>query len=173
MAKAVAGGPGVTQNIAWTVKDGVASCSINGTVVGSFDKATLLGEGKLASTNERVCSAYPEQWRCDDATDARSRITVELSTAGEQAEIIREIREAFAQADCFLRVGPALPVTAFRNVLDIGPIAEPAAPQPIRLRAAIGAAPCAWRRAISRQTRSAVTPTESRRAGSQGFSAGA
>ncbi len=62
-------------------------------------------------------------------------------SAGEQAEIIREIREAYAQADCFLRVGPALPVTAFRNVLDIGPIAEPAAPQPIRLRAAIGAAP--------------------------------
>jgi len=36
-----------------------------------------IDEGKLASTNERVCSAYPEQWRCDDATDARSRITVD------------------------------------------------------------------------------------------------
>ena len=44
------------------------------------------------------------------------------SSVGEQAEIIREIREAYAQADCFLRVAPALIVTAFRNVLDIGPI---------------------------------------------------
>ena len=62
-------------------------------------------------------------------------------SVGEQAEIIREIREAYAQADCFLRVAPGLIVTAFRNVLDIGPIAEPAAPQTTRLRAAIGAAP--------------------------------
>ena len=51
VAKAVAGGPGVTQNIAWTVKDGVASCSINGTVVGSFDKTALIGDGKLVSTD--------------------------------------------------------------------------------------------------------------------------
>ena len=50
-----------------------------------------------------------------------------------------QIRDAYAQADCFLRVAPGLAVTAFRNVLDIGPIAEPAAPQTERLREAIGA----------------------------------
>lgn len=40
---------GVTQTIAWTVKDGTASCSINGQVVASYDKAALAG--KLASTD--------------------------------------------------------------------------------------------------------------------------
>ena len=60
-------------------------------------------------------------------------------SVAEQTEILREIREAYAQADCFLRVAPGLAMTAFRNVLDIGPIAEPAAPQTVRLREAIGA----------------------------------
>lgn len=58
---------------------------------------------------------------------------------GGQAEIIRQIREAYAQADCFLRVAPGLCVTAFPTVFDIGPITEPAAPQPRRLREALGA----------------------------------
>ena len=40
---------GVTQTIQWTVKDGTASCSINGQVVATFDKAAL--DGKLASTD--------------------------------------------------------------------------------------------------------------------------
>lgn len=43
------GAGGVTQTIAWTVKDGTASCSINGQVVASYDKAALAG--KLASTD--------------------------------------------------------------------------------------------------------------------------
>lgn len=50
VAKTGANG-GVTQTIAWTVKDGVASCLVNGQVVGTFDKATLIGDGKLASTD--------------------------------------------------------------------------------------------------------------------------
>ena len=57
----------------------------------------------------------------------------------EQATILRQIREAYAKADCFLRVAPALAVTAFRSVHEIGPIAEPAVPQPAALRKAIGA----------------------------------
>ena len=44
-----AGADGVSQTIAWTVKDGTASCSINGQVVASYDKAALAG--KLASTD--------------------------------------------------------------------------------------------------------------------------
>src|SRR5687768_14106782 len=35
----------VTQNIQWTVKDGVASCSVNGQVVATVDGATLAGHG--------------------------------------------------------------------------------------------------------------------------------
>lgn len=61
-------------------------------------------------------------------------------TSDDHAEIIRQIRAAYGQAECFLRVAPGLSVTAFRKVLDIGPIAEPAAPQAMRLREAIGAA---------------------------------
>jgi hypothetical protein len=48
-----AAGPGepVTQEIAWTVKGGRAECSINGTVVGGYDKAELVTAGKLKSTD--------------------------------------------------------------------------------------------------------------------------
>ncbi|MGZ8383179.1 MAG: hypothetical protein ACXWWE_04130 [Nitrospira sp.] len=60
-------------------------------------------------------------------------------SVAEQTEILRHIREAYALADGFLRVAPGLAMTAFRNLFDIGPIAEPAAPQAARLREAIGA----------------------------------
>ncbi|WHZ14300.1 MAG: hypothetical protein OJF52_001137 [Nitrospira sp.] len=59
--------------------------------------------------------------------------------ASEQASILQQIRDAYAKADCFLRVAPGLPVKAFRKVIDIGPIAEPAEPDNIGLRKAIGA----------------------------------
>ncbi len=39
----------VTQDVQWTVKDGSASCSINGTVVQTLDKASLVGPSKLDS----------------------------------------------------------------------------------------------------------------------------
>ena len=61
------------------------------------------------------------------------------SAAEEHKAILRQIREAYAQAETFLRVAPGLPVTAFRTVLDIGPIAEPATPQVSLLRKAVGA----------------------------------
>ena len=48
VAKAQPGQP-VTQTIAWTVKGDRAECSINGAVVAGFNKADLVGEGKLAS----------------------------------------------------------------------------------------------------------------------------
>lgn len=60
-------------------------------------------------------------------------------TQPEQTVILRQIREAYARADCFLRVAPALAITAFHRVREIGPIAEPAAPQPLQLRKAVGA----------------------------------
>jgi hypothetical protein len=55
-------------------------------------------------------------------------------------QIIKLIREAYAQAHQFLRLAPGLSLTAFRQLVDIGPISEPAEPQPARLRAAMGAA---------------------------------
>jgi hypothetical protein len=49
--KAAGVGQPVTQEIAWTVKAGRAECSINGTVVAGYDKAQLVGAGKLQSTD--------------------------------------------------------------------------------------------------------------------------
>jgi hypothetical protein len=49
--KAEGVGKPVTQEIAWTVKGGRAECSVNGTVIAGYDKADLVGPGKLASTD--------------------------------------------------------------------------------------------------------------------------
>jgi CubicO group peptidase (beta-lactamase class C family) len=35
-----------------------------------------IAEGKLGSTEDRVCASYPMQWNCADSADARSRITI-------------------------------------------------------------------------------------------------
>jgi hypothetical protein len=44
-------GQSVTQEIAMSVKGDKVECAINGTVVASYDKASLVGEGKLKSTD--------------------------------------------------------------------------------------------------------------------------
>jgi hypothetical protein len=49
--KAAGVGQPVTQEIAWTVKGGRADCLINGSVVAGYDKAQLVGAGKLQSTD--------------------------------------------------------------------------------------------------------------------------
>ena len=49
--KAAAKGEPVTQEIAVSVKGDKVECAINGTVVGSYDKATLVTPGKLKSTD--------------------------------------------------------------------------------------------------------------------------
>ena len=48
-----AAGPGepVTQEIALSVKGDKIECAINGTVVASYDKSAVVGEGKLKSTD--------------------------------------------------------------------------------------------------------------------------
>ena len=49
--KAAAQGEPVTQEIALSVKDDKVECAINGTVVGSYNKADLVAAGKLKSTD--------------------------------------------------------------------------------------------------------------------------
>ena len=49
--KAAGKGEPVTQQIAVSVKGDKVECAINGTVVGSYDKATLVTAGKLKSTD--------------------------------------------------------------------------------------------------------------------------
>jgi len=49
--KAAGQGEPVTQEIAVSVKGDKVECAINGTVVGSYDKATLVAAGKLTSTD--------------------------------------------------------------------------------------------------------------------------
>ena len=49
--KAAAKDEPVTQEIALSVKGDKVECAINGKVVGSYDKAAVVGEGKLKSTD--------------------------------------------------------------------------------------------------------------------------
>ena len=49
--KAAAPGSPVTQDIAVSVKGDKVNCAINGTVVGSYNKADVVGAGKLKSTD--------------------------------------------------------------------------------------------------------------------------
>jgi hypothetical protein len=49
--KAAGAGQPVTQEIAVSVKGDKVECAINGKVVGSYDKAAAVGEGKLKSTD--------------------------------------------------------------------------------------------------------------------------
>jgi len=49
--KAAGTGQPVTQEIALSVRSGKVECSVNGTVVASYDKAALVTDGKLKSTD--------------------------------------------------------------------------------------------------------------------------
>ena len=49
--KAVGPGEPVTQDIAMSVKGDKVTCSVNGTVVGTYDKSALVVAGKLKSTD--------------------------------------------------------------------------------------------------------------------------
>lgn len=49
--KAAGVGQPVTQEIALSVKGDKVQCSINGTVVGDYEKSAVVGAGKLTSTN--------------------------------------------------------------------------------------------------------------------------
>jgi hypothetical protein len=49
--KAAGQGQPVEQKIALSVKDGKVECAINGTVVASYDKAAVVADGKLKSTD--------------------------------------------------------------------------------------------------------------------------
>lgn len=49
--KAAGQGQPVTQEIAVSVKGDKVECAINGTVVGSYDKAAVVGDGMLTSTD--------------------------------------------------------------------------------------------------------------------------
>jgi hypothetical protein len=49
--KAAGQGQPVSQEIALSVKGDKVECSINGAVVGSYDKASVIGDGKLKSTD--------------------------------------------------------------------------------------------------------------------------
>jgi len=49
--KAAGQGQPVTQEIAMSVKGDKVDCSINGSVVASYDKSAVVGPGKLKSTD--------------------------------------------------------------------------------------------------------------------------
>ena len=49
--KAAGRGQPVTQDISLSVKGDKVVCSINGSIVASYDRGALVGSGKLKSTN--------------------------------------------------------------------------------------------------------------------------
>ncbi len=63
----------------------------------------------------------------------------EILTALEQTTVhhqplLQSIRDAYGKADMGLRIAPGLPLTGIQNVVDIGPIAEPAPSEREKLR---------------------------------------
>src|SRR2546430_17242533 len=58
---------------------------------------------------------------------------------GERAEVVRRIRQSYGFADLMNPATPGIPRSAFKKVVGIGPIAHPLAPDPTRVRRAIGA----------------------------------
>ena len=66
-------------------------------------------------------------------------LDLEGPARGAQAEVVRRIRQSYGYADLMIRATPGIPLSAFRKVVDIGPIAQPLAPDPARVRRAISA----------------------------------
>lgn len=59
----------------------------------------------------------------------------------DREALMQSIRRAYAQTDLALRMTPAPKIDAFDNTVDIGPIAEPVAPERAQLAQALGLAP--------------------------------
>jgi hypothetical protein len=59
-------------------------------------------------------------------------------SSSEQQAIVKAIRSSYGEADMALRIAPGLRLSGLSNVVDIGPIAEPASSQRRRLRASLG-----------------------------------
>ena len=58
--------------------------------------------------------------------------------SSEHQAIVNMIRQCYAEADLGLRIAPGLPLSGIPQVVDIGPIAEPAQSQRERLRSCLG-----------------------------------
>ena len=63
------------------------------------------------------------------------------ATDHSHQQLIQRIRKSYANADMALRITPAPTIDAFSNVIDIGPIASPAAPERHRLASALNLVP--------------------------------
>jgi hypothetical protein len=63
------------------------------------------------------------------------------ATDHSHQQLIQRIRESYANADKALRITPAPKIDAFSNMIDIGPIASPAAPERHRLTSALNLVP--------------------------------
>jgi len=70
-------------------------------------------------------------------------VLTEYAQASDKARqrLIQCIRESYAKADRALRITPAPTIDAFSRIIDIGPIASPAAPERGRLASALALAP--------------------------------
>lgn len=62
-------------------------------------------------------------------------------TRPEQIDTIRHIQRAYGLTDLLIRPAPGMPLTSFKKIEDVGPIAQPLSPNKPALRTAIGAVP--------------------------------
>ena len=85
-------------------------------------------------------SGIPTVGLCNLSWDQILEPLTDPTQPGHHA-IISHIRHAYAHADLMLRPAPGLPMTAFRKILDIGPIADSAPAASPDVRAAVAAVP--------------------------------
>lgn len=85
-------------------------------------------------------SGIPAIGLCNLSWDQILEPLADPTQSGHRA-IISHIRRAYAHADLMLRPAPGLPMTAFRKILDIGPIADSAPAASPDVRAAVAAVP--------------------------------
>ncbi|MGH7256005.1 MAG: hypothetical protein ACREI3_09530 [Nitrospirales bacterium] len=68
-------------------------------------------------------------------------VSKEPATRREQLALIQGIEQAYASAEVMIRLAPGIPLTAFRKIADVGPVAWASDPAPLPVRDAVRAQP--------------------------------
>jgi len=87
-----------------------------------------------------VRACVPAVGLCNLSWDQILEPLADLKQPGHRG-IVDHILRAYGHADAMLRPAPGIPMTAFRKIVDIGPIADPTPVATSDLRTAIGATP--------------------------------
>lgn len=100
----------------------------------------VLSDISHVGTAAGAAAGIPTVALCSLTWDAVLELYTGPDVAEEQ-DILEQIRRGYAKATCLIRPAPGIVVKAFQRVIDVGPICEPAAPQPQVLRSALQVTP--------------------------------